>query len=81
MAGRGHAGKVDTVEYARQVLGTEPAYALIGGLHLSAASNRHWPGPLPGCIRSNWAICSARPAPDRSRLRLRELAALDRKRA
>src|SRR5215203_3605923 len=23
---RGHAGKVDTVEYARQVLGTEPAY-------------------------------------------------------
>jgi len=39
MAGRGHAGKVDTVEYARQVLGTEPAYALIGGLHLSAVSD------------------------------------------
>ena len=37
VAGRGHAEMVNTVEYTRQILGTEPAYAIIGGLHLFAA--------------------------------------------
>lgn len=34
LSGCGHSGVVNTVEYARQVLGQQPLYALIGGLHL-----------------------------------------------
>ena len=37
VAGCGHAGTINTVEYARRILGAEPAYAIVGGLHLFAA--------------------------------------------
>ena len=39
VAGCGHAGTINTVEYARRIVGPEPVYALIGGLHLFAASD------------------------------------------
>jgi 7,8-dihydropterin-6-yl-methyl-4-(beta-D-ribofuranosyl)aminobenzene 5'-phosphate synthase len=39
LAGCGHAGTVNTVEYARRILETEPAYGIIGGLHLFAATD------------------------------------------
>jgi len=39
VTGCGHAGTVNTVEYAREVVAPGPVYALIGGLHLFAASD------------------------------------------
>lgn len=39
MTGCGHAGVVNVVEYARDVVGRDPAYAVVGGLHLFAATD------------------------------------------
>jgi len=39
VTGCGHAGTINTVEYAREVVAPGPVYALIGGLHLFAASD------------------------------------------
>jgi 7,8-dihydropterin-6-yl-methyl-4-(beta-D-ribofuranosyl)aminobenzene 5'-phosphate synthase len=39
VTGCGHAGVINTVDYARSMLGQRPAYALVGGLHLFAASD------------------------------------------
>src|SRR2546428_830770 len=38
VTGCGHAGTINTLEYAREVVAPEPLYALIGGLHLFAAT-------------------------------------------
>jgi 7,8-dihydropterin-6-yl-methyl-4-(beta-D-ribofuranosyl)aminobenzene 5'-phosphate synthase len=38
LTGCGHAGVVNTVEFARRTVGDRPAYAVLGGLHLFAAS-------------------------------------------
>src|SRR5439155_22498169 len=38
VTGCGHAGTINTVEYAREVVAPEPLYALIVGLHLFAAT-------------------------------------------
>jgi 7,8-dihydropterin-6-yl-methyl-4-(beta-D-ribofuranosyl)aminobenzene 5'-phosphate synthase len=35
----GHAGVVNIVEYARHIVPSQPAYAVVGGLHLFAASD------------------------------------------
>ncbi len=40
LAGCGHAGVVNTVEHAREIVGPRPSYAIIGGLHLFAASDQ-----------------------------------------
>jgi 7,8-dihydropterin-6-yl-methyl-4-(beta-D-ribofuranosyl)aminobenzene 5'-phosphate synthase len=39
LVGCGHAGTINTIEYGRRIVGPEPAYALIGGLHLFAATD------------------------------------------
>jgi 7,8-dihydropterin-6-yl-methyl-4-(beta-D-ribofuranosyl)aminobenzene 5'-phosphate synthase len=39
LTGCGHAGVVNISEYARQLLGTQPLLAIVGGLHLFAASD------------------------------------------
>jgi len=39
VTGCGHAGVVNTVEYAREIAGPSPAYAVVGGLHLFAAKD------------------------------------------
>jgi 7,8-dihydropterin-6-yl-methyl-4-(beta-D-ribofuranosyl)aminobenzene 5'-phosphate synthase len=39
LTGCGHAGIVNIAEYARQVLGPQPLVAVVGGLHLFAASD------------------------------------------
>jgi 7,8-dihydropterin-6-yl-methyl-4-(beta-D-ribofuranosyl)aminobenzene 5'-phosphate synthase len=39
LTGCGHAGVVNIVEYARQIVAPQPAYAVVGGLHLFAASD------------------------------------------
>lgn len=39
VVGCGHAGTINTVEYGRRILGPEPVYALVGGLHLFAATD------------------------------------------
>jgi 7,8-dihydropterin-6-yl-methyl-4-(beta-D-ribofuranosyl)aminobenzene 5'-phosphate synthase len=40
ITGCGHAGVVNTVEYARRAVRQAPAYAVIGGLHLFRASDK-----------------------------------------
>jgi 7,8-dihydropterin-6-yl-methyl-4-(beta-D-ribofuranosyl)aminobenzene 5'-phosphate synthase len=40
LTGCGHAGIVNIAEYARQTLGTQPLLAIVGGLHLFAASDQ-----------------------------------------
>ena len=39
LTGCGHAGIINIAEYARQILGPQPLLAVIGGLHLFAASD------------------------------------------
>jgi 7,8-dihydropterin-6-yl-methyl-4-(beta-D-ribofuranosyl)aminobenzene 5'-phosphate synthase len=39
LTGCGHAGVVNLAEYARQLLGPQPLLAIVGGLHLFAASD------------------------------------------
>jgi 7,8-dihydropterin-6-yl-methyl-4-(beta-D-ribofuranosyl)aminobenzene 5'-phosphate synthase len=39
VTGCGHAGVVNTAEYARAIAGPSPVYAVIGGLHLFAAKD------------------------------------------
>jgi len=39
VTGCGHAGTINTLEYAREVVAPGPLYALIGGLHLFAATD------------------------------------------
>jgi len=40
LVGCGHAGVINTLDYARSMLGPRTAYALVGGLHLFAASDQ-----------------------------------------
>jgi 7,8-dihydropterin-6-yl-methyl-4-(beta-D-ribofuranosyl)aminobenzene 5'-phosphate synthase len=39
VTGCGHAGVVNTVEHAQEIAGTQPAYAVVGGLHLFEATD------------------------------------------
>jgi 7,8-dihydropterin-6-yl-methyl-4-(beta-D-ribofuranosyl)aminobenzene 5'-phosphate synthase len=41
VSGCGHAGIVNTLEYARQVVGATPVHAALGGFHLFQASDDH----------------------------------------
>jgi 7,8-dihydropterin-6-yl-methyl-4-(beta-D-ribofuranosyl)aminobenzene 5'-phosphate synthase len=82
VAGCGHAGTVNTVEYARKILGAEPVYAIIGGLHLFAApdSALAWTAAR---LRSSHLgyLLGAHCTGIEAVFRIRELAALGRKRA
>jgi 7,8-dihydropterin-6-yl-methyl-4-(beta-D-ribofuranosyl)aminobenzene 5'-phosphate synthase len=82
LAGCGHAGTVNTVEYARHILGPRPAYAIIGGLHLFAApdSALAWTAARLRSARLGYLL-GAHCTGIEAVFRIRELAALDRKRA
>jgi 7,8-dihydropterin-6-yl-methyl-4-(beta-D-ribofuranosyl)aminobenzene 5'-phosphate synthase len=82
VVGCGHAGTVNTVEYGRHILGPEPVYALIGGLHLFAASDSTlaWTAGRLRAAKLGYLLgghCTGIEAV----FRIRELAALGRKRA
>jgi 7,8-dihydropterin-6-yl-methyl-4-(beta-D-ribofuranosyl)aminobenzene 5'-phosphate synthase len=82
VAGCGHAGTINTVEYARRILGTEPAYAIVGGLHLFAASDSAlaWTATRLRSAHLGYLL-GAHCTGIEAVFRIRELAALDRKRA
>jgi 7,8-dihydropterin-6-yl-methyl-4-(beta-D-ribofuranosyl)aminobenzene 5'-phosphate synthase len=82
VAGCGHAGTVNTVEYARRILGTEPVYAIIGGLHLFAApdSALAWTAARLRSAHLGYLL-GAHCTGIEAVFRIRELAALGRKRA
>ena len=82
VAGCGHAGTINTVEYARRILGAEPAYAIVGGLHLFAApdSALAWTATRLRSARLGYLL-GAHCTGIEAVFRIRELAALDRKRA
>jgi 7,8-dihydropterin-6-yl-methyl-4-(beta-D-ribofuranosyl)aminobenzene 5'-phosphate synthase len=82
VAGCGHAGTVNTVEYARRILGTKPAYAIIGGLHLFAApdSALAWTAARLRSARLGYLL-GAHCTGIEAVFRIRQLAALGRKRA
>ena len=82
VAGCGHAGTINTVEYARRILGAEPAYAIVGGLHLFAApdSALAWTATRLRSAHLGYLL-GAHCTGIEAVFRIRELAALDRKRA
>ena len=82
VAGCGHAGTVNTVEYAQRILGIKPAYAIIGGLHLFAApdSALAWTAARLRSAQLGYLL-GAHCTGIEAVFRIRELAALDRKRA
>jgi 7,8-dihydropterin-6-yl-methyl-4-(beta-D-ribofuranosyl)aminobenzene 5'-phosphate synthase len=82
VAGCGHAGTINTVEYARRILGSEPAYAIVGGLHLFAApdSALAWTATRLRAAHLGYLL-GAHCTGIEAVFRIRELAALDRKRA
>jgi 7,8-dihydropterin-6-yl-methyl-4-(beta-D-ribofuranosyl)aminobenzene 5'-phosphate synthase len=82
VAGCGHAGTVNTVEYARHILGPQPVYAIIGGLHLFAApdSALAWTAARLHSAQLGYLL-GAHCTGIEAVFRIRELAALDRKRA
>jgi 7,8-dihydropterin-6-yl-methyl-4-(beta-D-ribofuranosyl)aminobenzene 5'-phosphate synthase len=82
IAGCGHAGTVNTVDYARKILGAEPAYAVIGGLHLFAApdSALAWTAAQLRDAHLGYLL-GAHCTGIEAVYRIRDLAALDRKRA
>ncbi|HXY95589.1 MAG TPA: MBL fold metallo-hydrolase [Steroidobacteraceae bacterium] len=79
LTGCGHAGIVNITEYARQVVGPQPLVAVVGGLHLFAASDAQlaWTGArlkAAGIQNLLAAHCSGIEAT----YRLRALTGLDR---
>ena len=82
VAGCGHAGTINTVQYARRILGAEPAYAIVGGLHLFAASDSalSWTASRLRSAHLGYLL-GAHCTGIEAVFRIRELAALDRKRA
>jgi 7,8-dihydropterin-6-yl-methyl-4-(beta-D-ribofuranosyl)aminobenzene 5'-phosphate synthase len=82
VAGCGHAGTINTVEYAKKIVGPEPVYALIGGLHLFAASDSAVAWTADRLRAAHLAyLLGAHCTGIEAVFRIRELAALDRKRA
>lgn len=41
LSGCGHAGIINTIEYARKTVADKPAYAVLGGFHLLSADDEH----------------------------------------
>jgi 7,8-dihydropterin-6-yl-methyl-4-(beta-D-ribofuranosyl)aminobenzene 5'-phosphate synthase len=82
LVGCGHAGTVNTVEYGRRILGTEPVHAIIGGLHLFAATDSAlaWTASRLRAAQLGHLL-GAHCTGIEAVFRIRELAALGRKRA
>lgn len=82
ISGCGHAGIINTLEYARKAIRDAPVHAALGGFHLLAGSNDHldWTGQKMrelGVGHFMGAHCTGIEAV----FRLRESAGLDRSRA
>jgi 7,8-dihydropterin-6-yl-methyl-4-(beta-D-ribofuranosyl)aminobenzene 5'-phosphate synthase len=82
VSGCGHAGTVNTVEYAQRIAGRHPAHAVLGGLHLFAASDQTlaWTADrlrAAGLVYLLGAHCTGIEAV----FRIRELAGLQRRSA
>jgi 7,8-dihydropterin-6-yl-methyl-4-(beta-D-ribofuranosyl)aminobenzene 5'-phosphate synthase len=82
VVGCGHAGTINTVDYGRRILGTKPIYAIIGGLHLFAATDSAlaWTADRLRAAQLGYLL-GAHCTGVEAVYRIRELAALDRKRA
>jgi 7,8-dihydropterin-6-yl-methyl-4-(beta-D-ribofuranosyl)aminobenzene 5'-phosphate synthase len=82
VVGCGHAGTVNTVDYGRRIVGAEPVYAIIGGLHLFAATDSAlaWTAVRLRAVRLGFLL-GAHCTGIEAVFRIRELAALSRKRA
>jgi 7,8-dihydropterin-6-yl-methyl-4-(beta-D-ribofuranosyl)aminobenzene 5'-phosphate synthase len=80
--GCGHAGTVNTVDLGRRILGPKPVYAVIGGLHLFAApdSTLAWTAARLRAVNLGYLL-GAHCTGIEAVFRIRELAALGRKRA
>jgi 7,8-dihydropterin-6-yl-methyl-4-(beta-D-ribofuranosyl)aminobenzene 5'-phosphate synthase len=82
VVGCGHAGTINTVDYGRRILGTEPVYAIIGGLHLFAATDSALAWTSARLRSSSLSyLLGAHCTGIEAVFRIRELAALGRKRA
>jgi 7,8-dihydropterin-6-yl-methyl-4-(beta-D-ribofuranosyl)aminobenzene 5'-phosphate synthase len=82
VVGCGHAGTVNTVEYGRRILGAEPVYAIIGGLHLFAAPDSALAWTSARLRSANLSyLLGAHCTGIEAVFRIREFAALGRKRA
>jgi 7,8-dihydropterin-6-yl-methyl-4-(beta-D-ribofuranosyl)aminobenzene 5'-phosphate synthase len=82
VVGCGHAGTVNTVDYGRRIVGAEPVYAIIGGLHLFAATDSAlaWTATRLRAVQLGYLL-GAHCTGIEAVFRIRELAALGRKRA
>jgi 7,8-dihydropterin-6-yl-methyl-4-(beta-D-ribofuranosyl)aminobenzene 5'-phosphate synthase len=82
VVGCGHAGTANTVDYGRSIVGAEPVYAMIGGLHLFAApdSALAWTASRLRDAKLSYLL-GAHCTGIEAVYRIRELAALGRKRA
>jgi 7,8-dihydropterin-6-yl-methyl-4-(beta-D-ribofuranosyl)aminobenzene 5'-phosphate synthase len=82
LIGCGHAGTVNTVEYGRRVLGAKPVYAIVGGLHLFASpdSALAWTAAQLRAANLRYLL-GAHCTGIEAVFRIRDLAALGRKRA
>jgi 7,8-dihydropterin-6-yl-methyl-4-(beta-D-ribofuranosyl)aminobenzene 5'-phosphate synthase len=82
VVGCGHAGTVNTVDYGRRIIGAEPVYAIIGGLHLFAATDSAlaWTAVRLRAVQLGFLL-GAHCTGIEAVFRIRELAALGRKRA
>jgi 7,8-dihydropterin-6-yl-methyl-4-(beta-D-ribofuranosyl)aminobenzene 5'-phosphate synthase len=80
--GCGHAGTINTVDLGRRILGPKPVYAVIGGLHLFAApdSTLAWTAARLRAADLGYLL-GAHCTGIEAVFRIRELAALGRKRA
>ena len=82
LVGCGHAGTVNTVEYGRRIIGPEPVHAIIGGLHLFAATDSALAWTSSRLRAANLGyLLGAHCTGIEAVYRIRELAALGRKRA
>jgi 7,8-dihydropterin-6-yl-methyl-4-(beta-D-ribofuranosyl)aminobenzene 5'-phosphate synthase len=80
--GCGHAGTINTVEYGRQMLGPKPVQAIIGGLHLFGATDSAlaWTAVRLKAADLGYLL-GAHCTGIEAVFRIRELAALGRRRA
>jgi 7,8-dihydropterin-6-yl-methyl-4-(beta-D-ribofuranosyl)aminobenzene 5'-phosphate synthase len=82
VAGCGHAGIVNIVEHGRRMLGPKPTHAVVGGLHLFAASDSalSWTAARLKSSELGYLL-GAHCTGIEAVFRIRELAALGRRRA
>ena len=63
VAGCGHAGVVNTLEYAREVVRQAPVHAVVGGLHLFAADEATLDWTAARLQDMAWGTCWGPTAP------------------